>query len=323
MSGLFSQLGFVDEVTYNTPVAVTKFYEFQKESIEGKYERIESSALRAGTRVLRSDRFQVNPKGASGNVELEVLNKSFAFFLKHMLGSVATTGASAPYTHTGTVGDLTGKSFTCQVGRTKVGTTVAHPFTYGGGKITDWELSNSVDGILMLNLGMDFASEAISGAGALTLQAATYQTGAELFTFTGGVVQIGGTSVDVKDVSIKGDNGLKTDRYFLRGSTAKKEPLEADVRKYEFDMTLDFLDTTQYARVSSATAAGAVASFSATWTSPSGSTVVVTCPAARFDAGTPEVDGADLVEQKLSGMFLDSGTGSPVTIAYTTPDATP
>lgn len=322
MSGLFAQIGFVDEVTYDTPVAVTKFFEFTKEGIEGKYERIDSKALRAGTRVLRSDRFQVNPKGASGSVEFEVLNKGFGFFLKHMLGTVDTTG-TGPYVHTGTVGSLTGDFFTCQVGRTMVGTETATPFTYSGGKVTSWELSNSVDGILTLALNMDFATEAYSGAGALSLQAASYPASAELFTFTGGTIQIAGTEVHVKDISIKGDNGLDTERYFLRSSTKKKEPLEKDQRKYEFDLTLDYLDTTQYARVASATAAGAVATLSATWTSPGGQIVAVSATAARFDAGTPQVEGADLLEQKLSGMLLDTGSGSPVTIAYTTSDVTP
>ncbi len=321
MSGLFSQLGFGDESVYGTGVAATRFFEMRKESIVGQYERIDSEALRSGTRVLRSDRFAVNHKGAKGSVELEVLNKGFGYFLKHMMGSVATTG-SGTFTHTGTVGDLTGDFFTCQVGRPKVGSTV-EPFTYEGGKVTEWTLSNAVDGILMLDLGLDFARERLVGAGAYALQAATYPASAELLTFTGGVINIGGTAVDVKDVSVKGENGLADDRYFIRNSQSKKEPTEKEMRKYEVEMTLDFDATTQYARVASATAAGALATFSAAWTSPSGSSLTVTVPALRFDGTTPTVEGADLLEQKLTGMALFDGTTSPVSLAYVTSDATP
>ncbi len=323
MSGLFSQVGFADEGTYNTAVAVSRFYEFTKEGIEGKYERIESKALRSGTRVLRSDRFQVNPKGANGSIEFEVLNKGFGYFLKHMLGTVTTTGAG-PYTHTGTVSDLTGKFFTTQVGRTKVGTISPDPYTYSGGKVANWTIMNATDGILMLNLGLDFATETFTGSGAFALQAASYPATAELFTFTGGTIQIAGTSVEVNDVSFKGENGLSLDRYFIRSSAVKKEPIEKEMRKYMFDLTLDYLSTAQYARVASATAAGALATISATWTSPTGSVLAVTAPAARFDNGTPNVESADLLNQKLGGMLLDPGTGaSPITIAYTTPDVTP
>lgn len=51
-----SYLGAKDEATFGTAIAVDKFYEFNSESIAPSYERIESEALRVGTKFARTDR---------------------------------------------------------------------------------------------------------------------------------------------------------------------------------------------------------------------------------------------------------------------------
>ena len=321
-------LGAKDEATYGTAIAVDKFYEFNSEGIEGKYERIESEALRAGTKFTRSDRFAVNPKGAEGEIEMEVMTRQFGFWLKHMLGNVASGTAALGVTkHTFTPGDLNGKSFTVQVGRPGSNGTV-HPFTYEGGKVSEWELKNSVDGLLMLNVTADFEAESSSGTGAYAVSTPTYPTvDNTLFSFLGGDVQVAGTSFKVSDVSIKGSNGLKTDRYFIGSGLGKREPLEAEFREIEFELSGEFEDLTQYNRVKSATAAGALASVTLTWTGLAVAgggipTFKVTLPAARFDTGAPNVDGRDLIGLTLGGKATFDGTLPAITVEYTTPDTT-
>jgi hypothetical protein len=332
MSGMFSQFGAVDESTYGTAVAVSRFYEFQKESLKGDYGRIESKALRNGQRVLRSDRFAINPKGAKGSVDLEVLTKGFGFWLKHMLGAVSTSavGTAGDYTHTATLGTLTGKSFTAQVGRPFVGGTTGQPFTYGGGKVGAWSVENSVDGILQLSLDMDFASESILTTGANALQTVSYPAASEIMTFIGGALTVDAGSVPVKDVSVKCDNGLATDRYFLRGAIGKKEPLETGMRKIDVGFTADFDSMSLYNKVASATAAGALGAVVLTWAGPTlvgtGSlflpTFSITCPAVRFDGDTPNVGGPDSLEVKMKGLALDAGAG-PISVVYKSVDITP
>lgn len=324
-SGFDTYFGIVDEVTYGTPVAVTRFYEYVEgsEGIEGKYERIESESFRAGQRTVHKDRFQPNPKGAEGDVELEVLDKSFGLLFKHMFGAVSTSG-TGPYTHSFTVGDLAGQSFTAQVGRVQNDGTLI-PFTYGGGKIDEWELSNEVDGILIVKPKFDFASEhAGAGAGALAAQTPVYVTGAQLFTFAGGVVQIGGADFGVSKVNVKAKNGLKTDRYFMRtaGQTVKREPIESEMRSYEFELTGEFESLAHYQRIAAATASGTLANISMVWTSPAGSSVTVTVPYGRFDEG-PVAASIEVAEHSMKGMCLSGDTGSPITLDYVTADATP
>lgn len=316
-------VGLANESTYGTLVAPASFYEFQSEGVSGKYERIESESVRAGAKVLRTDRWAPNPKGAEGDLKLEVLDKGFDVLLKHMLGTEAAGTPSAGFqTNTYTLGSLAGKSLSTQIARVdNAGNLI--PFHYKGGKVKGWELSNAVDGILNLSLDMDYATEIVgAGAGAQALATPTYPTGSQLFTFVGGAVTVGGTEFAVSDASIKAENNLKTDRFFLRGSggaTTKKEPLEEGLREYSFELKGEFEGVTHYNRVAAATNAGATAAIVLTWDSPQAGQLLVTLPFGRFDEGPVNADGMKIVELNLSGKALTDGAASPITIAYKFP----
>jgi hypothetical protein len=318
MSTIHDQyFGVVDEVTYGTGLTVTKFFEFDSEGIEGKYERIDSEAIRAGTRVLRTDRFAVNPKGATGDVMLEVQSAGFDFWLKHMLGNVVTGTPTGGFTtYTATLGDLNGKSFTAQVGRVD-NTGTLTPFTYEGGKVTEWELTNAVDELLKLSLTTDFAKETIgAGAGAYAVSTPTYVAASKLFSFNSGTVTVGGTAYQISDFSLKATNGLKDDRYFIRNTGKKSEPLESELRKFEWSLKGEFGGVAQVNRVAAAIASGAVADITVLWDGPDGSQFKVQLPFARFDEGPATAGGFEVVSQDLSGLALTDGTASPVTITY-------
>jgi hypothetical protein len=318
MATIFDQyVGASDEVTYGTAVAASKFFEFESEGIEGKYERIDSGSIRAGTRVLRSDRFAVNPKGAEGDLKLEVKSGGYDFWLKHMLGGLQVgTPAGGFTTYTATLGDLNGKSFTAQVGRVD-NTGTLTPFTYEGGKVKEWELSNQVDELLKLSLTMDFAKETIgAGTGAYAASTPTYVANTRLFSFNSGTVTVGGSSFDISDFSLKATSGLKDDRYFIRNTGKKSEPLESDLRKYEWSLKGEFAGTTHINRVAAAIASGAVAQITVLWDGPDNSQFKVDMPFSRFDQGPVTAGGFEVVGQDLSGMALTDGTASPVTITY-------
>ena len=74
-SGLDGQFGMVAESTYGTYVAPTRFLEIVDESLDLVQENIESAGIRASTRVLRSDRYARNAKGATGTTSFEVQSK--------------------------------------------------------------------------------------------------------------------------------------------------------------------------------------------------------------------------------------------------------
>lgn len=316
MGALDHQLGIVDEVTYGTPPTVTKFYEYNSESIEENEGRTEGDPLRAGF-TQRSDRFTPYFAGAAGPVQLDVLNKGFGYWLKHMLGQVATTGATSPYTHTGSMADLYGDSFALQLNRPFHPAGTNQAFTYGGGKVTKWTLSNTVDANLVADLELDFQSVTTATA----LATASYPASAAPLTWAGGVVTIGGSTYDIDEISVSCDNGLNVERRQIRGNTLKKEPTGGR-RTVEWSISADFDSLTQRNRARADAAATALAEIEATWTLGDAS-LTVTIPAARFDKWSAPTTGPEGIKQTLSGVGRYNGTDSPVTVAYASSDATP
>lgn len=323
MSALDAQLGCKKESVYGTPVVVDRFFELVTEGIKTEYGRVESNGLRPGRRHRSDTRFTTYVAGAEGDLELEVGSKGFGFWLDLMVGgSVVTAGPTdSAYTHTAAGGSTLGKSFTCQVGRPFYDGASVQPFTFPGGKVTEWELANDAEGNLMCTLGCDFQTE-LTATG---LAVASYPTGLETFSWVGGSVTIGGAQVDVTDVKISQNNGLKTDRRYIRNNPLKKEPTEDDYRETEFEITADFDSLAQRNRVASATAAGAIATLVARWEGKSliGATAVPALVAtlnARFDEFEANVDGPEAIDQMLSGMALGA---TAVSLAYTTTDAVP
>jgi hypothetical protein len=320
------QLGAADESTYGTAVTPARFFEYESEDISESYGRTESDPLRTGSGIIRSDRFTPYFAGAAGTVQMSVMTKGFAYWFKHMLGGVATTGPveTSVYTHTATEGAIETKSFTLQVNRPFNPSGTDQAFTYRGGKITEWTLSNSVDGNLLLDLGMDF--QQVSTATALAT--ATYPTNMDNLTWVGGVVTIGGTPLDVTEFSVKWSNGLNVDSRQIRGNADKKEPQRGPC-ELTFDLSAQFDTLANRNRAAATSRAGALAAIVATWTGPTllGTTIFpqlqVTLPAARFDEWSGAVEGREAITQSLSGVGRWDGTSSPVSIVYKSADVTP
>lgn len=323
MGALDQQLSLVDETTYGTAVTTTRFYEFNNESIQDSFGRTEGDPLRVNTFHKRTDRATPYYAGASGSIQFDVLTKGFGFLLKHMLGTVATGAAQevVVFPHTATESDLITKSFTCQVTRPFHPSGTVQAFTYSGGKVTEWTLSNSVDGNLVMDLNVDFQQVSTAVATA----SASYPTGMENLTWGGGVVNIGGSNYDVTELSLSGNNGLATDRRQIRGNTLKKEPTGGR-REGTFSLQADFESLTQRTRAAAATNAGTQAALIATWTGPTllGSTIFphlkVTIPTIRFDEWKGANGGPEGITQELSGVWR-SDTASSITIEYKSADA--
>jgi Phage tail tube protein len=335
MSGSLTKLGIGTEgANYGTAVAVTKPFEIISEDIRGTYPRLQAESLSSGY-VDRSDRFVVNNKGARGTINMEPLTVGFANWLAFMMGTVVTTGPteSTVYTHTATMGNLTGKSLTVQILRYPSG-GVVQPWTYEGGKVVSFDLSNSVDQTLRCSIGMDFEleSNADAPAGVYThtaLAALTAPAGAQIFNWQGGYVSIGGAQVEVSEISVRVDNALNVDRYFISQSPAgKKEPVQDGKRMVEWSFKTPYVDNTYWEKVASATIAGTHATLVGRWSGLTllGSTLYptleITIPVARFDEGGPVVEGPSFLDQTFTGRGLWDGTNSPVTIVAKSADVT-
>ncbi|HEV2778545.1 MAG TPA: phage tail tube protein [Actinophytocola sp.] len=319
-SGLSAQLGTAEEVTFGTPVTVDRFFEFRPPAnLKYDIERIESQALRSGARVLRSDRWAAGKKSVSGDIVMELANKSFGRWFKHAFGGVASAqpdagGAPTVWKHTFTPGDIpTGQ--TIQIGRPDTGGTV-RPFTYHGCKVSGWKIESSVGEIATVTMSILGEDEDTSTA----LAAVSYPASLTLMTFVQGTLTIGGSAQDVMSASVEGNNGLAEDRYFL-GSQLRKNPLESKLRPYTGKLDAEFESLTAYNRFVNGTEAELVLLFQ-------GATIATTykfetkiTANVRFDGDTPEVtDG--ITKQGLPFKVVDNSTTS-IKLEYQTTDTTP
>lgn len=324
MGALDQQVMFGAESTYGLLATPSRAYEFNNESIEDSFARTEGDPLRVGTYVRRSDRFTPYYEQGAGSVEFDVMTKGFGFLLGHMLGSVVTAGPTetSVYTHTATMTDLFGKSLTCQVGRPFHPSGTVQPFTYRGGKITEWELSNSVGDNLVLSCSFDFQQVDTT----TPLATAAYPAGMENLTWAGGTITVGGVQAELTEFSVQGNNGLNTDRRYIRGNTDKKEPVGGR-REVTFSLEADFDSLAHRTRAAATSGAGATAAIVAKWEGPTllGTTIKpslqINIPAARFDEWSAANEGPEGIMQSLSGVGLYDGSSSPVSAVYRSADA--
>lgn len=181
-SGLAAQLGIVTESTVGVAKAPTLFLPLVDEGIELEKERLESEGIYAGRRVLDSDAWNGGNNTVSGDVGLELTNRGLGVLFKHCFGTVNTIG-TGPYMHIYSPGDLSGVSFTTQVGVPGVGGTV-HPKTASGCKVASWELACSAGeiatfGISVLGQKLQLGSRVVTdGATTNTSTTVTSSTGA-------------------------------------------------------------------------------------------------------------------------------------------------
>lgn len=317
------QLGFKDESTFATAVTVDRFAEYNGDvvPIVGQAGRTEANPLRVGSRARRAGRVVPYFDHAEGTVPLDVMDKGFGFWLKHLLPSVAATGGEGedPHVYTATEGGSSasvGKSFTCQINAPFHPSGTNQALTFAGGKIPKWTLHCAVDEMLTLDADMWFAKQATGTA----LATASYPSGMANFAWVHGVIKIADSAVDLTSFSLEVDQGYKLDRAAIRGDASKKEPTPG-VLGITWSATADWDALTQFNRVHATTVADISAEIEATFTNGD-AILVATIPSARFDTLSFSGDVGAL-QQDIGGVGEYNGTDSPVTLAYTTTDDTP
>lgn len=332
MSSINSQTGVKDESTYGTAVTVDRFFQVMKHDIKTAQYRADGEGMRSSGWVERSDQVRVANQGGEVDAEFEWMTTGMGWWLKHLLGTTATGAATdSAYPHTGTVGSLYGDMFTYQ------GNFPLHPagtdqaLTLAGCKIPEFELSIEVDGKLMLKPKIDARSIADGTA----LASASYVAGGMPFNWVDCSATLGGTALPVGSFSIKVDNNLKTDRFKLQGSALKDQPTHKGRRKITVEFDKDFADLTAvWNRVRATVASSSMAQLIITFACPdTGATIgagtqpslVITIPKLRLDdidkVGKDGPDG-DGIEHKATGVARFDGTNSPMTMLYTSSDAT-
>lgn len=314
-SGLAAQLGLGVESTWGTSVTPTRFYEFSEEGFALSIERIASEGLRAGNRVLRSDRYASGQKAVEGSVTMDMTAENSGLLFKHGLGSVATVNTSGTvYTHTCTLGDPYSLGLTAEVGRPGNDGTV-RAFTYSGAKISEFSLSNAVNELLVGEFSFVAKDEA---TGSVTT--ASYPASQELLSFAGATITVAGSAYECKDFSVSVNNGLDAERFIL-GSQTINQPVAASMTEISGEITAEFKDLTAYNRFVNASHAAIVATWEGSAiTGTYKRKISVSIPVARFDGATPNVGGPEILDQQLSFVGLSDGSQEPITITVVNTD---
>lgn len=326
-TGLATQVTHGEETTYGTVAAdLTRAFEIRSEGVEDNIERIESESLRAGKRL--QSWWTPNRKGAGGDLEYELVSKGFGVRFKHALGGTPVTttpgGGTLSRLHTVNFGNINGKSFSTQIGRPDVTGTV-NPFTHLGGKIAEYELAVEVDGLVLWTETVDYqdvrtpSSSPVAGP---ALATPAYPSGIVPLDFIGAKITVGGVDVDVNSFTLSGSNELKLDRYFLRRSSLKKEPIEDTApRDLTVELGGEFEGLTAYNRFVNGTEAALVASLRGPLIEGAlYAGLDVTLARLRWDGGTPTAGGPDVLEQPQNCKVLQPASGEAVTFAYQSTD---
>lgn len=163
-SGLSATLGIATETTPGVPVVVTRFKEFNSETMQMKKKEAQGSGLRGGGLVRRAQRRNYVSRAAAGNLDFNVPTNGFGLWLQHMLGSFSTTPVSLGgglFQQVHNTGTLQGKAFTMQVLKPDTtGVLAQNAFTYPGCKVTGWDLSVAAGQPVILKLNVDALDEA-------------------------------------------------------------------------------------------------------------------------------------------------------------------
>lgn len=308
-SGLAAQLGIATESTFNTPVAVTRFYEFTDESLNLNKNRATSQGLRAGGQLPRLERTVITTSDVTGDVSLDLTTKGLGLLLAHATGTFPTKTAGA---FTFGLGDIGASSFTCQVGVPQYGGTVV-PKTVSGCKISSWELAVSNAGIATGRFTIDGAAMTTATA----LATASYPASANLFHFAASAISIDGTPVaNIRDFTLSVDNAIKADRYNLGAAGTKAAQVHNGFRPVTGTVTAEFTDSVLLNKVMT----DATASMTLTFTNGADS-LAITVSAVKFNGETPKVSGPEAVDVQFTFEAFDNGSTAPLSIVYTTADS--
>lgn len=336
-SGLDAQIGFVAESAWGTPVTVTRFIEFNSESLEMTPTFLEPTGLRVGTKYKRVSRIRQSRKTVSGDVEFDLATKGMGLLLKHALASTVTTPtlvAGSAYKQIHTPGDFRGLGMTVQVGRPEPSTGTVRPHTFAGCKITGWEFSISDGETPKLKLSFDGRSEATATA----LATPSYLTGTTVFDFSQATLKLGGTATTasgettisggvtvatvIKTLSVAGKAPMATERFGLGNAGLKNEPLENDTPMVTGTLGAEFNKTELYDLFANNTTTALQFDLTGAAIGANNFLFSIILSAIKLKKAAPTVTGPDIVQMSTDFEVYSDETNPVIQIKIVSDEST-
>lgn len=279
-AGLAGQIGWKSESTWGTAVTPDLFHAgYLNGNPVREQPPLVSKGIRAGRRLPTA--IAAGAKTVEGQFEFELYASPMATLLRHLFGTIATTGTN-PYTHTASLGPLNSKSLTIQVGIPGTGGTV-HPFTYSGCKVPEWTLKGVAGEYAKLEASVS-AKDYVT---ATALATATYLSSVP-FTFVQGSVSIAGVSqANVEEFALNVKRPLRIQHPI--GSATIMEQFEEGQAEAEITCKARFSNLTLHDLNN--TAVAVVLAFT------DGTHSLTVTSNAWVVPATPELEGADAISE--------------------------
>ena len=324
MSSLLDQVVSVGiESSFNSAETSTvRSYEAKADTFQRDVEYIQSIGFRRDLMTIRSDRDDTISLGATGSIELDVMDKGLGLLLQNALGTATgpvQQGATAAYLQTHATSDsLPTGSYSVQVSRVD-NTGTLRTFTYEGSQITGWNVSQDLGAATSMTFNFDSENEQTTTGEATP----AYVSSTDPYVFTEAAIEIDDSAItSFTSFSLDADLGAKTDRRFIQGSATKGQPKRSSVPMYTGTIDGEFASLTQYAAFVAGT------TFKLEFICTKGTAIAgayypffhVTMPVCKWTGSTPVASLDDLTTISLPFTVLDNGSDAAVTITYQSTD---
>jgi hypothetical protein len=209
---------------------------FTSESVRLDRALHSSGTIRTSRQPQAPVRGNVN---VAGDINFE-LSPQYGRLLKHIFGSLVTTGGAAPYTHTYKIGAL---PVGMMIEKQFTDLATAKYFQYNGCKVNQFKLSVKGEGFIPCTVSLLGAKETEASS---THDATATDNGHTPFDgFEGSVKQGGSPLGTVTDMELSLDNGLDGDTYVIDG-TGQRYSMSEGLSKVSGKMNCLFDTTTLY-----------------------------------------------------------------------------
>ncbi len=305
--GSRTQIIFDTETTYGlAPVAPNAFVlPYVSESVKQTRNLVTS-------KTIRNDRNPCPP--ARGNVEVSgdinfELSPQYGRLFKHIFGTSATTGGSAPYSHKFTISDL------------PVGMTIEKQFTdlavdkffqYMGCKVNSFKLTARTEGMIDCTVGLMGKKEVVSGE---SFDATATDLGHTPFDAMDASIAEGAVELaTVTEIDFSLENGLDGGNYVI-DRTGQRRTLPAGTSRVSGTVRAVFEDVALYNKAINNTETSLSAAFvkgTGTGATAGNEKFTLYVPELIFSPSAPVVSGPAgvVVELPFEGYYLNDPNAS-------------
>lgn len=327
-SGIGASLGIAAESTWGTYVAPTRFTEFETESVVWKPTRTMGKGLYAGGLVTRQTQRQTTSATVEGDIVTPVYTKGMGLWLGLIFGTLGITpvqqASTAAYLQTHALADNHNQSVSLQIGRPSLDQTV-NPYSYIGVKATKAVFEAKKDEPLRLTVSIDGKDQSTSNS----LTTPSYVSSNPALFWNEGQFEMGayGSEALVEGVTaltLTIERGQDAALFYMDGTGRKSQQQTNDFIKITGEIETTFTTQAAFSSLFTAdTAQSIIVPFTGANIASSyyyGLTLQI--PNVRFDDGTPNVTGPDIIRPKVTFTAEYDDTHTPITALYTSTDTT-